>query len=287
MAALQSLRTALSALRRNPVLFLGGLLYGVVVTPQSALQLARIPLLPTVLQVATFFVTPFLIAGIIGMAGEGLDRSTSLGTLAAVGRERYVPLFLAKLVEVAIVFVFGILFVVVGIAVVLGAGTSAFAGGGFDPGALSTGVVALGVIVAGVLILFYTVVAFLIQFYPVAIADDGADTIEGFRRSYGVVRANLLSTLGYTLIRVVVATAMSLPLTAVVVLGLLGRTGVGRPAFGGTDGLAGVAPLSGPEVVAVVLISLATTMVLMAFQQTYAVAFYRRHAGASSASSEA
>ena len=283
MAAIAALRTALSALGRNPVLFLGGLLYGVVVLPQSALQLAGIPLAPTALQILTFFVTPFVVAGILGMADEALDGDTSLGTLRAAGTDAYVPLLIGNLVAVAIALAFGVALAIAVVAVVLTVGFGSLSGGAAGTGALA--------LVGGTLLLIglaYLLVNFFIQFYPVLIVLTDADAVESFTGSYGFVRRNLVAALGYSVIQFVVGLLIAAPLTGFIIYrtfqnfdpsSVTTGAGAGAGAAGGFGGLSGSTSLfSTPEVVALALVSLAVTMLGTAFQQTYAVSFYRRHA---------
>lgn len=284
MAAIQSLRTGLSALGRNPVLFLGGLLYGLVVLPQNATILIGATSAAPLLQIVTFFVTPFIIAGLIGMAGEALDGDTTLGTFARIGRARYVSLLAGKFVEFGISVLFVVLFVVVALASVVALGIGFSAGSGVASGGsmlVAAGIVAL-------LVLAALLVVFFIQFFPVAIAFDDADAIEGFKRSVSLVRSNLLSTLGYSVINFVVALVTALPVLGFTFYRAFSR-GFPQPSNGGPGAAPGPgggfasggvemgAVLSTTEMVAVVLVSLALTAFLVAFRQAYATAFYRRH----------
>lgn len=288
MAAIESLRTALGALSRNPVLFLGGLLYGLVVLLRTALSFLGMGNVSTLLQILTFFVTPFVVAGLIGMAAEALDRDTSLRTLVGVGKDRYVPLLVGDLVELAIVIAFGLVVAVVGIVMAL-----VVAGSGGGGGVPTTGF-ALAAAVALVFVLAFLLVNFLIQFYPVAIAADDAGAVEGFRRSYRLVRNNLLSTLGYSLISFAVTVVTSLPVTGFLAYRQLQSlpqgdqgtgAGVDGPTAPGTGMDIGGVPVDGgatqmlsvPEAAALSVVALALTTLLFAFQRTYAVAFYRRH----------
>ena len=293
MAAIAALRTAFGALRRNPVLFLGGLVYGIVVLPQSALSLAGIPIVPTLFQVLTFFVTPFVLAGLIGMADEAIDADTSLGTLRAVGTDKYVPFLLGKFVEFAINAAFVIVLFAVVLALVFTVGVGSVAGGSVSAGALAfAGVVIL------VVVLIAVVVRFLIQFFPVLIVVADADAIDAFTDSYRFVRENLAATLGYTLIQILVGVIVTAPLVGFTVYRTLQNFDPSSVANGGTTGTAGAAGgfggigatpslFSTPEVVAISLISVAVTMLGLAFQQTYAVSFYRRHAADGAAGSDA
>jgi hypothetical protein len=277
MAAIQALRESFSALGRNPVLFLVGLLYGVVLLPQQATQFAGVPAAPTLLQILTFFVTPFVVAGLLGMADEALDGETSLSTLTRVGKARYVPLLVGNLVEFALTLAFGILAAIVGavLAVVV-------LGSGGNPGA-----VALVVAVVGVVVLLFFLVYFFVQFFPVAIVVGETDAVEGFTESYRLVRNNLVSTLGYSVISLVVGIVTTLPVSGFVfwrqfqTFQQFQQAGAGGgPTPGQFPGGAGAMPgfqFSTQEILLISLISLATTMLLFTFQRTFSTAFYRLH----------
>jgi hypothetical protein len=285
MSAVQSLRTATGALSRNPVLFLGGLAYALVVFPQRALQLAGIPLAPAALQLLTFFVTPFVVAGVVGMAREALDGDTSFGALTATGRERYVDLLLVTLVEFGIQLAFGVAFLVLALLAVV-----VSAGGGVGPAAI------VGAAVGLLLALAYLVVLFLIQFYPVVVVVDDAGPVDAITDSVAFVRANVVSTLGYSAVTVALGLLASLPVAGFAAYRTLtgapggdtpgpigGGMSPGGPGAGGTpqmgDLLAGGSGLglSTPEAAALALVSALTTTLFFAFRHTYATAFYRRN----------
>jgi hypothetical protein len=278
MAAIQALRESLSALGRNPVLFLVGLLYGVVLLPQQATQFAGVPAVPTLLQILTFFVTPFVVAGLLGMADEALDGETSFSTLTRVGKARYVPLLVGNLIEFALTLAFGILAAIVGAVlavVVLGSGGNA-------------GVGVVAALVVGAVVLLFFLVYFFIQFFPVAIVVGEADAVDGFTESYRLVRNNVVSTLGYSVISFVVGIVTTLPVSGFVFWRSFqnfqqfqeaGGAG-GAPTPGQFPGGAGAMPgfsFSTGEIVLISLISLATTMLLFTFQRTFSTAFYRLH----------
>jgi hypothetical protein len=286
MSAVASLRTAVGALRRQPVLLIAGLCYGLVVLPQRALQLAGVPVAPTLLQMLTFFITPFVIAGVVGMARTALDDDASLDTLATVGKAQYVDLLLATLVEFGIKLAFGIVLVVVGIALVVvgGSGTGAVV------------VAAIAVVVA----LVYLATLLSIQFYPVIVVVDDAGPVEAVTDSVAFVRSNLVGTLGFSAVTVLVGALAALPVVGVAAyrfatagVGSGGRPGPigggmgsrrgggtgmgtvdGAPALGDAIASGGLG-LSTPEVAALSLVSMAATAVVVAFRLTYATAFYR------------
>jgi hypothetical protein len=181
MATIQSLTETFGTLKRNPILFAVGLLYAVVLLPQNALQTLGIPLVPRLIQIVTFFITPFIIAGLIGMGYEGRVRGTDFGTFKKVAKDRYVPMLLANLAIFALTVVFGIaLFAVLIFTVGLG-----IAAGGAENALASVGVVALALV--GLVVLVFFVVMFFFQFFGPAIVADRVGAMEGLKRSAGVV----------------------------------------------------------------------------------------------------
>ncbi|KAB1188827.1 MULTISPECIES: hypothetical protein [Haloferax] len=278
MAAISSLKTALQSIGKNPVLFLGGLALGLVTLPQLATQLAQIPFVPTILQVVTFFVTPFIAAGIYGMADEAVEHAegrTSLSTLTTVGREKYVPLLLANIVELGIVIAFGIVFAIIAAIIAISLGVGSLAGGGDL--AIGGGFL-VGVVVLGLLFVVFLVVNFLIQFFPVAVVVSDTGAIESFGESYRLVRANIVSTLGYSVIQLVVGLLVSIPVSGFIFFRTFQNFQAIQSAGGATPGAvpAGLG-FSTTEIVAIAAISLAMQMLLTTFQYTYAVAFFEAH----------
>lgn len=277
MAVIRSLQTALRGIKTNPVLFLGGLILGLVVLPQTAAQLAEVPLLPLALQALTFFITPFILAGIYGMADEAVESDTSrtsLSTLKRVGREKYVPLLLATVVELGIVVPFAIIFLFLAAAGVLTLGIGAAATG--SDLAFSGGVIVL-LLLAGALLLAYIIVMFIIQFFPVAVVVKDAGAIESFGKSYRLVRENILATIGYSLIRVTVGIIVSLPIFGFVFFQIIREIQTIQDVGSSPEAVSAATSFSPVEIIAFAAISLATQMVLTAFNTTYAVAFYEAH----------
>ncbi|MDS0293373.1 hypothetical protein [Halogeometricum luteum] len=273
MSALQSLRTAFGSLASNPVLFLAGLAYAVVVLPQSVLPLAGTSLAGSALQFLTFFVTPFLIAGIIGMAAEATDGDTSLSTLTRVGKDRFVPLLIAKFVQIGVYIAYAIAAGIVALIV-----------------AVIGFVVGVPLLAALALLLFFLgalVLQFFIQFFPVAVALDDADAIDSFRVSLRLVRENLLSTLGYTVLTFLVTAAVSLVTAGPIYyqqIQTLSRfqemqQGGAAPAVGPGGMPTGMEmfQFSTAEILLLAVISLASMMLVFTFRQAYATAFYRDH----------
>ncbi|RDZ45880.1 hypothetical protein C5B86_09075 [Haloferax sp. Atlit-19N] len=279
MAAISSLQTALRGIRSNPVLFLAGLALGLVTLPQLATQLAQIPIVPTALMAVTFFVTPFVAAGLYGMADEAVDSggSTSLSTLTDVGREKYVPMLLANIVQLGIVIAFGIVFLIVAVVMAISLGLGGLAAGGGDVSnfALGGGFL-VGLAVLGLIGLAYFVVIFLVQFYPVAVVVGDKGAIESFGESYRLVRNNIVPSLGYSVIRFVVGLVISIPVTGFIVFRTFQNVQQVQDAANPAAAQAGLG-FSPTEIAAIAAISLATQMVLATFQYVYAVAFFEAH----------
>lgn len=258
MAALNSLRPALGALGRNPILIVLVGLFGLVQLPQLALQQAN-PLVAAVvslgISVLMLLVVPFVQGGLLGMADEALGGRTGLGTLVTEGKANYLRLLGAYLGLFAVNFVFGIVVIV---AVFIG-GVTMFAGD--EQASLATlGVVA---IILLLVVFAYLVVVFLVQFYAHAIVLSGAGLVGGFKRSATLVRRNLVSVVGYSLILL-----------------------VGSLLLGGIGGIASIllspqpTGLPAPDLSMSMLAGLGiayvvAVAVLGAFYATYSVAFYR------------
>src|SRR6056297_309679 len=167
MAALHALRPAVGGIARNPILLLVTALYGLAQVPNLLVPPTR-PVLSAVVSLVTF------------------------GALI---------LALAYFVLLAINFVFGfVAFVGALIAVVGGAATAPadVPALGVDP-ALLAGLAVVG----GGFLLAYLLVTFVVQFYAHAVVLDDAELVDGFRRSVGLVRSNVASVLGYTLVLLV------------------------------------------------------------------------------------
>lgn len=260
MAALNSLHPAIRALIRNPVLILIVGLFGLVQLPQLALQ----PTQPIVAGIVSLGITgillvamPFFQGGLLGMADEALNGQTSVGTLVAEGKTNYIRLLLAYLAFFAVNLVLG--FIVV-LAVILG-GIGLFAGDN-QPDLAILGAVA---VVGGLFVLVYLLATFFIQFYAHAIVLSNTTLVDGFKRSVSLVRQNIVSTLGYSLLLL-----------------------VGSLVFGGIGGVASLLlspqatelPLPVPDLSILVLAGAAIVYVVVltilgAFYATYSVAFYR------------
>lgn len=272
------------------MLFVGGVATAAVVAPQTALSfvgnLGGQPLnglagiLGSALSFLTFFVTPLIVAGTLGMAREALDEGrTSLDTFTGVARNRYVSLLLAFLLQVGLAIALGILaaiVIVTGLVVLLFVvGLGASAGAGAGPGALldavGVGALAVGALTLLVAALVFYVPLFFVQFFHVSVVTERAGAVEGYKRSYRAVRHNLLSSLGFTVLNFLVGVLPTVPLFAWFGLRFWERfqSGALSPAAAGNASL-----FSTTEVLALTAVVLVAQVVVMPLQHTYATAFY-------------
>jgi hypothetical protein len=250
MGVLHALRRTPGALGRAPSIVVPQLAVFVLILPQLLLQQTNpvASIVVSLVSSALFLVaTPFLQGGTIGMADEALTTSSSLSTFVAEGRDNYLSLLLAYVV---LLVVNGVL-----VAAAFAAGFGAF----LAHDAVRTALLVL----AGVVGLVYLLVAFFVQFYGQAIVVDGASALASFKRSYRVVRSNLLATVGYMLLAVVIGSVGGAAYAGVSFLA--------RPEATATYGLPtlSLAALAGVGLLAAVVGS-----VVSAFALTFSVAVY-------------
>jgi len=194
MVVLQAFRTALSSLRRNPIIVGIVAVIGLFQLPSLAAQSIH-PLVGSLISLGVsgilLVVTPFFFGGLIGMANEAIDGRTRFSTFIEAGKRNYVSIFLVYLGLFALNLVLG--FVILFAVIV----TAAFGFGWTGP---STVVVVIFAILGLLGFLVYVGVFFFIQFYAHAIVLDGVGAIESVKKSISTVRQNLLTVFGYTLI---------------------------------------------------------------------------------------
>ena len=249
MGVLQALQRTPGALKRAPGLLVPQLIVFVLLLPQLLLQSAA-PLLSSLVSLGVsgifLVVTPFIQGGMFGMADEALRGRSSLSRFFADGKSNYVQLLIAYVLLLVVNGVLGVVAVFAGVGALLGHDT--------------TGLVLLAVV--AVVGLLYLLVTFFVQFYGQAIVVDGESAIAAFARSYRVVRANLLGTIGYLVVAVLVG-------------------GVAGGLYGGLSVLAtpevaayGLPALSTPMLVVVGLLVAVVGSVVSAFSLTFSVAVY-------------
>ena len=263
MAVLRALRQTPRALARNPVVFVPVLALLVLQVPQFVLQSVS-PLLGVVaslgLSLVFLIAVPFFQAGMVGIADEALDGRTSLKAFVDAGKSNYLSLLVAYLALIAINFVLG----TIGFVAALSGGVFFFDGGGLA--SIPTSVLVVVGVALALVTLAYLAVVFLVQFYGQAIVVDGFDAVDGLKHSVKVVRRNLASTLGYTVLVTVLGGVAGL------VFGIAGAL-TSPGAMAGTTAQF-TEPSLGVVVAGAALVAVFGTA-FGGFFSVYSVAFYR------------
>jgi hypothetical protein len=269
MAVFAALRRSPGAVVRNPVLLVPILAVALVQLPTIILQSVN-PLLASVasLVVSLVFVAviPFVQAGLLSMADEALDGSTSLATFVDSGKRHYVPVLVAYLAILAVnagIGMIGLVVALAGGAVALGAGATGLA---------LPVVAAVGVLVA-LVVLGYLAVIFLVQFYGQAIVLEDLGAVDGLKRSVAVVRGNLAGSLGYAVVAGILGGVVGAVVGVGSALTSAGRTPSGGGAAPPTAGL--LPEVSLPVIVAVSVGAVALLALVSGVLTVFSVAFYR------------
>lgn len=265
MDALKALQQSPPALARNPVIVIPALIIGLSQLPQLLLQ-ATSPLLASLVSLGIsllfIFIMPFFQAGIIGMADESLEGRTRLSTFIADGKAHYVNALIAYILLLVIGFgLFIVLFILFFItAFVLSILIPPY----MESSGLTVGVMGLVLLISYLPILL---LVFFVQFYGQAIVLDNESSIDGIRKSVTLVRRNLLSTFGYTVIGTVFGGGLGL------VLG--GFSMVASPQPGPFVDLP---ELAFPTLTAAILVLIVLASAIGSFLAIFSVAFYREMA---------
>jgi len=250
MGVLHALQRTPGALKRAPGLVVPQLLVFVLLLPQLLLQ-STFPLISALYSLGSSAVLllgmPFVQGGMFGMAEEALTTGSSLSRFLSEGKSNYLQLLIAYVLLLVVNSVVGAL----GVAAGFGAFLTHDA----------VRVVFVGLVAVAVLV--YLLVAFFVQFYGQAIVVDGADAVASFKRSYRLVRANLLATVGYTLLAMVIGTLSGGVYAGVSLLA--------RPEAAVGSGLPTV---SIPLLVVVGLLAAVIGSVVSTFMLTFSVAVY-------------
>lgn len=193
MAVIPALRDGWTALRENPVLLVAGFAFAAVSHLADVGEQFGPPVAEFVVGPVAFLATPFVIGGLLGMALEALeDTETSLRRFVAAGRTYYVRVLVGTVLFVAAIFV-----AVSATFPLTGAGfLGLYAAGGI--GAEPSVWVAAGFLAVTLLGVLVTV--FFLQFFGAAIVVEDEDGVGALGRSARVVRANLASVVGFSVL---------------------------------------------------------------------------------------
>lgn len=218
-----SVTTALSrvpaALSRNPIIVAVFAAFALLQIPMSVAQ-AIDPIVGGIVSLGLtgvlLLLSPFFQGGAMKMADEALDGRTSFDSFVDAGKANYLSMLGAFLLIFAVNFV---LVIVAGVVMFFTGAAALGAGGEVASGALG-----VAVLVFAVLVLVYLAFAFFVQFYGQEIVLNDASAIESLKRSAGLVRRNLLSTLGYFVVVVLLSGVFGAVIAVVSVL-ILGTAG--------------------------------------------------------------
>lgn len=275
MATIRSFTESLGVLGQNPILFAVGALYAAIVLPQTALSTFGIPLLPALFQIVTFFITPFVIAGLIGMSYESRARDTSFETFKRVGKDRYVSLLIGNLLEFGFTLVFGFVSLIVAFLVGFGAIAAGSASGA--SGAMLGGIGLVVFAILAVMFLVFLIVMLLIQFYPASIVVDQVGAVDGYRNSIGVVRNNLVQALGFSLLNLVIGILLFVPTIVLFLLPALQGELASGSTMGATASQTSMFGTSLLSMAGVIVYTLLVTALVTPFRMAFLVSFYDNH----------
>jgi hypothetical protein len=266
MRPLNALQRTLSTAIREPVVLGVAALVALLQIPILLSQLLP-PLYAVFVSLGANLVVlvlaPFTQGGLLGLADSALDGEGDLRTFLRAGREHYVSLFAAYLVLIGVVLLAGVATLV--LLAVAGAGFGAVAAGvSGAPGVMLPG--GIGIVFAGVVALValaYLVAFLFVQFYAQAIVVDDYSVTDSFTRSASLVRQHLLSTLGYSLVSLVIG-------------GLAGAVvGVSSTVVGNAPNALDVEFTSPAVIAGILLLVVVLSTLSSAFTSLYSVAFYR------------
>lgn len=261
MVVVSALRDAFDTLQRNPVLLAAATLYAVVQAPGMVLQVSGNPILQFVSSAYSLllvFVMPLFVGGLFAMAHEGLTGRTSLSRLWSAGKTYYLRLFVVFLILMVVYFVVGagVGFLVFGLIV------GGVIGNGVGLGGVSLSVLAVIAVVGLLFGVVLLAIGFFLQFYAQAVVVDDQGIVDSFKRSYHVVRRNLVPVIGFDLLGVVLG-----GFVALVPIGYVFLLGRGFGSFGAA---------SWTVRLGYVALMLVVSVLITAIWTAFAVAFYVR-----------
>lgn len=257
MTAIRALSTASTALRQNTVILAAAFIISVVGELYLIGQLQGTMLL-LVAGGVWFLLQPFLLGGVFGMASESLTSQTSFRTFITEGKANYLQLLGAQILFMILFAVAGILWTIAMILTVFGTiaalGTEGLLGIGLS-----------GLFAFGLWLLIFGGLMLFLQFYNVAIVINDTGVLGSFKQSVGLVRRNLASTIGYSIIYWTINAVTFIP-------GIwLFIRATNQPVGGEMSGIEVVSPM---ELGLALLFMLLVGTVVSGFLYVYHVAFY-------------
>ena len=204
MVTVSAFKDGFTALRANPILLVAGLLVGAGSQLQYVDHLIESPLLSAGGSLVWLIVFPFVLGGFLSTARAAIDGTdASLNGFVTAAREHYLRLLLATVSFVLLVLGTAIGLGLVGF--VLGIGSIALATI-HEMAAFIAGVISLLIWLVSIL-----VVIMFVQFYDTAIVIENESVTDAFRRSVGLVRSNLKSVTGFSLVWLILLNVFFIP----------------------------------------------------------------------------
>ncbi|MFC4246649.1 hypothetical protein ACFOZ7_06515 [Natribaculum luteum] len=204
MVTVSAFKDGFTALRSNPILLVAGFLFGVGSQLQYVDRLIESPLLSAGVLLAWLVVFPFVLGGFIGTAQAAIEGTgASLTQFFTAARTHYLPLLLGTVLFVLIVL--GVAMGLGSIGFVLGVGSISLAAIN-EMAAFAAGVGSILVWLLSILI-----VIMFVQFYDTAIVIENESVTGSFRRSIALVRSNLKSVVGFSLVWILLLNAFFIP----------------------------------------------------------------------------
>lgn len=273
MAALPAAERTLRTVVQNPLLLVAALPIAIgsgLVSAGSQIPVAG-AVLGVLFGLGFFVVEPFLAGGLLGVSRDALAGDAALEAFIRHGKRVYLRLLAARLAQVLLTLIFfGAFFVAVAILVIALVGIGSLTSGSPEAAIGALGILGIVFLVGGFIVITvtYYLIGFAIQFHPAAIVVEDADLVESVKRSVGVVRANPLSALGYSVLVAVVSGAIgAIPAGYIAITGgLVEMLGQENP-----EAFLGIGLLN--AVIYFVLVTVIQTL-LLPFVRTYHVAFY-------------
>jgi hypothetical protein len=193
MELVSAFKDGSAALRANPILLVAGLLVGAGSQLQYVNQVIDSPLVSTGASLGWLVVFPFVLGGFVGTARAAIEGTdTSIRQFVTTARTHYV-----RLLSATVAFLLIILGTAIGLGIVglvFGIGSMALAAI-HEMAAFVGGIVSL---IVWLVSLF--VVIMFVQFYDAAIVIEEQSVADSFRRSVALVRSNLTSVIGFSVV---------------------------------------------------------------------------------------
>jgi len=200
MSVIGALKRSLTIIWDNPVI-LGVTfilaLFGIPgVAMQGATPESELFMLPGILLYALLMIliTPFFMAGILGMAGEARKTgATSFSTFTRESKRNYVRLLLGYILFMIIIMAIAMVSIFGGI----------FIGLMWNPIAL--------LIAVGLAMILTLASSLFLQFFDVGIVLGDYGVIETFKKSFGFAKSKFVSVFGYSILRAFISIVFAIP----------------------------------------------------------------------------